>query len=175
MPHSVAPIDIAAISPLASCGEYSTAAVGISSVKRGSKIRRKVTLPELPPVPITIAFRALTVTVLAAGDGGGVEPNLQRWAMQWKQPDGSNPRDALKQSNRLVGGMNVIDVDITGTYTADERAMGGDKQYNEANWRMLLSWIQSPTGNYYVKVIGPAATVAHWESDFRSFVSSAAP
>lgn len=116
----------------------------------------------------------VTVSVLGATDGGPVEGNLTRWAGQFAQPDGKPSRDALKQSNRKLGAANVIDLDITGTYTLDERAMGGTKTYNEPNWRMLMSWIQSPTGNYYVKLIGPAATVAHWESSFRTFVDSSA-
>ncbi|MBL8860144.1 MAG: hypothetical protein JNL28_16660 [Planctomycetes bacterium] len=129
----------------------------------------------LPKQGADTSDATVTVTVLAARDGGSVEPNLQRWASQFTQPDGSNSRAALKQSNSMLGGMDMIEVDLSGTYTVDERAMGGDKQYNEPNWRMLLSWIQSPTGNYYVKVVGPAATVAHWEPSFRTFVRSAAP
>ncbi|MDZ4773990.1 MAG: hypothetical protein SGI72_12745 [Planctomycetota bacterium] len=116
----------------------------------------------------------VTVQVFGVKDGGALEANLDRWAGQFKQPDGKAPRDAMKQSNRKLGPANVIDLDITGTYALDERAMGGTKTYNEPNWRMLMSWIQSPTGNYYVKVIGPAATVAHWEPSFRTFVDSAA-
>ena len=118
-----------------------------------------------------------TVTVIPLGptDGGPVEQNLQRWAGQWKQPDGSSSRAAMKQSNRKLGPYDVIDLDLSGTYVVDEVAMGGSKQFNEPGWRMLMSWIQAPSGNYYVKLVGPAATVAHWEASFRSFVDSSAP
>ncbi len=121
------------------------------------------------------ADAVVTVSVLGATDGGPIEGNLDRWAGQFKQPDGKSSREVMKQSQRKLGPANVIEVDVSGTYAVDERMMGGSKQYNEPNWRMLLSWIQSPSGNYYVKVVGPAATVAHWESSFRAFVSSAAP
>jgi hypothetical protein len=67
----------------------------------------------------------------------------------------------------------VIDIDLSGTYVVNETAMGGSKVYNEPNWRMLLTWIQHPAGNYYVKIVGPAATVAKWESSFQTFVASA--
>lgn len=117
----------------------------------------------------------VTVSVMAPDDGGKVEANLQRWAGMFAQPDGSKSRDALKQSTRKLGSANVIEIDLSGTYVVDETIMGGANKYNEPGWRMLISWIQSPTGNYYVKVVGPAATVGHWEPSFRQFVSSAAP
>lgn len=129
----------------------------------------------LPKQGTDTSDATVVVTVLGATDGGGVEQNLQRWASQWAQPDGSPSRERMKQLNRKLGPYDVIDLDLTGTYAVDETRMGGTKQYNEPNWRLLLSWIQSPSGNYYVKLVGPAATVAHWESSFRSFVNSAAP
>lgn len=129
----------------------------------------------LPKKGSDTADGIVTVSVLAPGDGGGVEGNLQRWAGFFVQPDGSSSRQAMKQSNHKIGDINVIDVDISGTYKVDETAMGGAKNYNEPNWRMLLGWVQAPSGNYYVKLVGPAATVAAWESSFRAFVDSAAP
>lgn len=116
----------------------------------------------------------VTVTVLAATDGGPTEPNLQRWASQFAQPDGSSSRAALKSTERKLGGMDVIDVDVTGTYVVDETAMGGSKKFNEPNWRMRMAWVRAPSGNYYVKLVGPAATVAHWEPSFQKYVDSAA-
>lgn len=114
----------------------------------------------------------VTVSVLAPTDGGPIEPNLQRWASQFSQPDGSSSRAALKNTQRKLAGVDVIDVDVAGTYVVDETAMGGSRTFNEANWRMLLAWIRSPAGNYYVKLVGPAATVEHWQASFRAFVDS---
>lgn len=114
---------------------------------------------------------AVTVTVLAPGDGGGKEGNIQRWADQFAQPDGKPSIEVLQQSTRKVNGMDVIDVDISGTYVASV-SMSSPERFNKPGWRMLLSWVQSPLGNYYVKLVGPAATIAHWEPSFRKFVSS---
>lgn len=128
----------------------------------------------LPKQGADTADAVVTVSVLAPTDGGPTEPNLQRWAGQFSQPDGSNSREALKSVERKLGGMEVIDVDVSGTYVVDETAMGGSKKFNEPNWRMLLAWVRAPSGNYYVKLVGPAATVAHWEPSFRKFVDSSA-
>lgn len=117
----------------------------------------------------------VTVSVLPAREGGGVDVNLQRWAGQFKQPDGKASLDVMKRTDRKLGPHDVIEIDVSGTYVVDERAMGGARKYDEPGWRMLLSWIRAPGGNYYVKLVGPAATVAHWESSFRGFVDSAAP
>jgi hypothetical protein len=114
---------------------------------------------------------AVTVTVLAPGDGGGKEGNLQRWADQFAQPDGKPSIEVLQQSTRKVNGMDVIDVDISGTYVAAV-SMSAPERFNKPGWRMLLSWVQSPLGNYYIKAVGPQATIAHWEPSFRKFVGS---
>jgi hypothetical protein len=139
----------------------------------GSAMRREQY--RLPKQGADTADATVTVLVLPAKEGGGLEGNLDRWAGQFAQPDGKRSREVMKQSTRKLGPSNVIDIDLSGTYVLNETSMGGSKVYNEPNWRMLLSWIQSPSGNYYVKVVGPAATVGHWESSFQTFVASCAP
>lgn len=116
---------------------------------------------------------AVTVSVLAKGEGGQREDNLKRWAQQFAQPDGSDSMDAMVVSERKVGDLTVTDIDISGTYIAPKNMMDpSSARYDEAGWRMLMSWIQSDHGSYYVKVLGPQATVAHWEPSFRAYVSS---
>jgi hypothetical protein len=144
------------------------------SEKPGSPMRREQY--RLAKQGNDTADATVTVIPLPAKEGGPIEGNLDRWASQFTQPDGKSSREVMKQSTRKLGGSNVIDIDLSGTYVVNEAAMGGgSKVYNEPNWRMLLSWIQSPAGNYYVKIVGPAATVAHWQPSFEAFVSSASP
>lgn len=168
LPPSHPPVDRAKLSNL-----VFTAPAGWIKEEPGMPMRREQY--RLPKQGADTVDATVTVSVLAPGDGGSIEPNLQRWAGQFAQPDGAKSRDVLKQSSRKVGDMNVIEVEVSGTYIVDETPMGGTRQFNEPGWRMLMSWVQSPTGNYYVKVVGPAATVGYWEPGFRQFVSSAAP
>lgn len=114
----------------------------------------------------------LTVSVIPADQGGDVEMNLERWASQFTQPDGRKTREVMQHSSRTIGELHVIETDISGTYVASV-TMGGVETHNEPGWRQLLTWIKAPSGNYYVKVLGPAATVGHWEASFRQFVNSA--
>jgi len=58
-PHKEAPTAIAANSPLASWSDHGAPArPQYSSVRRGSNMRRKLTLPVEPPVPMMTALRA---------------------------------------------------------------------------------------------------------------------
>lgn len=104
-------------------------------------------------------------------DGGGsLEANLQRWASQFEQPDGSRSLDVMRRSQRSVAGMAVHEVDLAGTYVA-ETSPGSGQRLNEPGWRMLASIVESDHGPYYAKLVGPRDTVAHWEASYRRSIS----
>jgi hypothetical protein len=115
---------------------------------------------------------SLVVYYFGAGGGGGVEANLERWAGQFEQPDGSDSKAAMKSSKRVVNGVNVTDVALGGTYVA-ETSPGSGERVNEEGWRMLASILEAKSGAHYVKLVGPAATVARWEASYKSFVDAA--
>jgi hypothetical protein len=126
---------------------------------------------KLPKQGTDIDDAELNVIFLGT-DGGGLEANLDRWAGQFKQPDGGSSRERMLQSERTVLGWKVVEVDLSGTY--DTQAMPGmGEQITKPGWRMLMSWIQSDHGNYFVKTVGPASTVAHWQASVRKFVDDA--
>jgi len=114
------------------------------------------------------------ITVMGPKEGGDVDFNVKRWSEQFAAATDTTPGPVVKRSTRALGSWNVIDIDIAGTYTYDESKMGGSHTYNEPNWRMLIAWVQAPSGNYYIRFVGPAATVAEREAEFRRFVDSAA-
>jgi hypothetical protein len=70
--------------------------------------------------------------------------------------------------------MSVHDVDLSGTYVA-ETTPGSGQHLRKEGWRLLGSIVEAKEGPYYVKLVGPAATVKHWESSFRNFVSELKP
>jgi hypothetical protein len=45
----------------------------------------------------------------------------------------------------------------------------GDRQ-NKPGWRLLGAVVESPHGPYYVKLVGPDATVRSWKESFRAFL-----
>ena len=113
---------------------------------------------------------SLVVFHFGTGQGGSVQSNLDRWVSQFEQPGGAPSSDAAKVSTRRVGEIAVTDVDLGGTYVA-ETTPGSGVRHNKPGWRMLASILESGQSAWYVKLVGPAATVARWEPSYRRFTS----
>ena len=117
---------------------------------------------------------ASLVVYFFGGQGGSVQDNIDRWTGQFEQPDGRASSAAVQNSTRTVNEMRVHDVDLSGTYVA-ETSPGSGQRLRKENWRMLASIVEAKEGPYYAKLVGPSATVAHWEASFRNFVSELKP
>ncbi len=100
------------------------------------------------------------------GDGGGVNPNLKRWNDQFVA-DGR--KITLTKGTSPQGGYYLSDV--SGTYL---KSMGGGpfapgKQTPVAGYRSLSVILQVPDeGNYFLRLTGPAKTVAAAADAFRT-------
>lgn len=106
------------------------------------------------------------------GGGGGVEANVERWCSQFEQPDGRESRAVLVRAERQVAGMAVHEVELSGTYVA-ETAPGSGVRVNKPEFAMRGAIVGSDHGAYYVKLVGPAATVSKQAEAFRKLVGSA--
>jgi hypothetical protein len=115
---------------------------------------------------------SLVVFMFGRGEGGSVDDNIQRWVGQYEQPDGRPSKDVAQTSTRRVNGMSVTELDVSGTCVA-ETMPGSGQRLRKENWRTLAAIVESDHGSYFVKAMGPAATMAHWEAGFRQYVSSA--
>jgi hypothetical protein len=106
------------------------------------------------------------------GGGGGVEENLDRWAGQMVQPNGkAGTRAQGKTGTFTTNGLKVTTLDISGTYSAGAM-MGGGSAAPKGPARMTAAVVETPGGNYFVRVLGPQKTVAHWESSIDQFLKS---
>lgn len=114
----------------------------------------------------------VTVINFGRGQGGSVEDNIARWASQFEQPDGRKTSDVLMRTNRKVNGMDILEVDISGTCLPSTIPGTGNKVRKEG-WRMLTSMIGTTEGAYFVKLLGPVTTVSRWEASYRQFVDGA--
>jgi hypothetical protein len=108
------------------------------------------------------------------GQGGSREDNTRRWAGQFEQPDGSPSADKLKSSTRTIAGLEVFEAELSGTYVA-ETAPGSGVHLDKPGWRMLAAIVDTREGPWYFKLVGPAATVARWESSYRAFMQALRP
>jgi hypothetical protein len=113
----------------------------------------------------------LVLYYFGANQGGTAEANIDRWISQIQQADGSSSKDKSKTESLTVNGLKITSVDVSGRYTA-EMAPGSGKFYDNANYRLRAAVLETPKGNYYVKLVGPAKTVGRWEQSFTDFVKS---
>jgi hypothetical protein len=114
---------------------------------------------------------SLVVYFFSATGSGSVQANIDRWISQMAQPDGRASKDVAKTSALTVNGLKITDVDVSGTYVA-EMSPGAAEHFNYPGWRLRAAVVETPGGAYYVKVTGPAATVAKWDAAYGAFLHS---
>jgi len=114
-----------------------------------------------------------TVTVyFFGGQGGSVQANLDRWIGQMAQPDGKPSKDVAKTSTmQTATGLKVSLVDVSGTYVA-EVTPGSTERLNKPGFRQIAAVVETPDGPYFVKLTGPAGTVAKWKESLDAFLKS---
>ena len=114
---------------------------------------------------------SLVLYYFGATQGGSAQANIDRWIAQIQQADGSSSKDKAKTETMTVNGLKVATVDVSGTYTA-EMAPGSGTMHNDANYRLRASVIETPKGNYFLKLVGPTKTVGHWEQAYTDYLKS---
>jgi len=105
------------------------------------------------------------------GSGGSVAANIDRWLGQVQQADGKPSAAVAQRQKRTVNGLSVTLVDVSGTYVA-EMTPGATERHNNPNFRLRAGVIETPNGPYFIKLTGPAKTVAAWDKAFEQFVAS---
>ena len=113
----------------------------------------------------------LIVYFFGASGGGGAEANIDRWMGQIQQPDGSASKDKARRDAQTINGLKVTTVDVSGTYVAEMRP-GAAEHHNSAGYRLRAAVVETPGGAYYIKMTGPAKTVAAADADFKQFLAS---
>ena len=115
----------------------------------------------------------VTVFFFGATQGGNVQANIDRWISQVAQPDGKSSKDVAKTTTMTsASGLKITIVDVSGTYVA-EVAPGSAERFNTTGFRQLAVYIETPGGPHFVKLLGPAATVAKTTDAFTAFLKSA--
>ena len=102
---------------------------------------------------------------------GSVNSNVDRWIGQMQQPDGSQSKDKARREAQTINGLKVTTVDLSGTYVAEVRP-GATEHYNKPNFRLRAAVIETPKGAYYIKMTGPAKTMAAADADFNKFLAT---
>jgi len=112
----------------------------------------------------------LIVYYFGAG-AGSIDANIDRWMGQIQQPDGSPTKDKARRSTRTVNGLHATLVEAEGTYVAEMRP-GSTDRYNKPGFRLRAAVVETPRGPYYIKMTGPAKTMAAADAAYTAFVGS---
>ena len=165
MPHILAAI-LLVLS--ATAGLVFSAPAGWKSIPTSSSMR--VAQFQIPRAAGDSADAELIVYYFG-GSGGSVEANIERWLGQMQQPDGKPSSAVATRVSRTVNGLKVTLVDVSGTYVA-EMTPGSPQRHNSPNFRLRAAVIETANGPYFIKMTGPARTVAAAEKPFEQLLSS---
>jgi len=99
------------------------------------------------------------------GQGGSAADNVARWKGQVADITGE------KVEEKEISGTKVTTVKLEGTY---QSGMPGGPKSPVPGTVLLGAILESPEGNVYVKLTGPAAWVKKVESDFAAMIEAGA-
>jgi hypothetical protein len=103
--------------------------------------------------------------------GGSVDANVERWLTQFDPKEGEPKVERPKAEDA----QKITWVDVAGTYVAETRP-GSGVRHNKPGWRMIGAVIEtSDDGLYFVKAVGPKATIAKSADAIRKYGKSAKP
>jgi hypothetical protein len=98
----------------------------------------------------------IVVYFFGPGVGGSVKDNIDAWSGTITAPDGTNAPSAPQK--RTIAGHVVTEVLFTGTY-AKPGKLPGLPPTPKSNYALLGAVVESPGGNIYWCVTGPAGQV----------------
>ena len=114
----------------------------------------------------------LVVYYFGPGGRGTVDADLDRWAGQFRQENGRPSLDLASAERHETNGLVVHTIDVDGTYTA-MTATG--EHLNQPHRSMRATIVETDAGPYYFKVVGPTATVRHWDASYQALLASFKP
>jgi hypothetical protein len=108
------------------------------------------------------------VEVSVSRAGGSTDANIQRWIAQFEDL----ARDT--RAEKTVHGLQIVTVDIAGTYVGGGMTMGGPADPKH-DWAMVGAIVESRSPPYFFKMTGPGAAVHAARPVFDRFLESVAP
>ena len=91
--------------------------------------------------------------------GGSAEANLQRWKGMFARPAEMKEEDFARRKDLVLDGMKVTVLELQGTYLGASFARQAKPKQDH---RMIAAVVETKGGNYYIRTLGPRATIDHW-------------
>lgn len=114
---------------------------------------------------------ASLVVTFFGGQGGTVQANFDRWLTQMQQPDGRASKDLAKTSVLKTHDLTLSIMDLPGTFVA-EVAPGSSEHFNKPGFHLRAAVVEGRGGPYFIRLVGPAKTVAKWDTAVQAFFKS---
>jgi hypothetical protein len=109
----------------------------------------------------------LAVFFFGPGGGGGVDANIDRWIAQMVlAPDASTERETFS-----AGDLQVTAIDLSGTLKAS--TIGSFPATDQPDYRMLAAVVEGPGGPWFLRAVGPEATMAEQREAFSAMLRGA--
>jgi hypothetical protein len=123
----------------------------------------------VPPAPGDREKAECGIYFFGAGEGGGVEANIERWHGQFRAPGGGMANANVQKWN--VHGLKATTIDVSGDYSGMGSPMAAQKTIQH-NYRLLGAIVEGPGGNVFIKFTGPTKTVAANRQKFDALLNS---
>lgn len=137
-------------------------------VSQGERPMRAATY-QIAPAAGDKAAAECGVYFFGAGQGGSVEANLERWKGQFTGPAGK-PAVATV-AKRTVRGFAITTIAASGDYSGLGGPMAAAPKL-AAGYRLLGAIVEGPGGNVFIKLTGPAKTIAANQPKFEQLLAS---
>jgi hypothetical protein len=109
------------------------------------------------------------INYFGPGQGGSIDDNIERWKTQIR--GGAGQPAAATVAKRTVRGLAITTIDSSGAYSG----MGGPMAASPRlvpGYRLLGAIVEGPGGNVFVKLTGPAKTIAANRQKFEQLLAS---
>ena len=122
-------------------------------------------------IPEDSGDASLIVFYFPPGQGGEPQPNFERWARQFAQPDGTDPVQKMDLRQSSEGPFPMWLGEIVGKYDGG-MAMMGDAKDGLTDWMLLGAIVETPDGRWFFKLTGPQASIESVRSSFNELLAS---
>ncbi|MFN4260870.1 MAG: hypothetical protein ACK4RK_16360 [Gemmataceae bacterium] len=128
---------------------------------------------QIPRVKGDPADAELVIFYFGEGGGGGVEANIDRWQKMFEPPAGKKIDEVSTLDKMKAGDVNIIFLDVQGTYLERFPPFAPNaKITRKPDYRMFGVIFDSPKGPYYMRLVGPAKTVAENKKAFEDWLKA---
>jgi hypothetical protein len=115
----------------------------------------------------------LTIFFFGEGSGGSIDDNVKRWKTMFVPPEGKTVDQVSKLENKKINGIDVAYFEISGSYKYKARPFDQSEQPQlRPNYRMIDIIMETKKGPYFIRLVGPAATVEHHKKAFDDWLNA---